>query len=128
MTDEQSGRLLHTLISIETDGWRALSDGSGADYYNEHLTGNALMVFPFGMLDREQSIEAIRAAPPWASFRIEAPHVVALTGRSALLTYRATAQRTGEAVYEAFMTTVFVLIEDRWMTAFHQQSPVSQPD
>lgn len=124
MNDERDENLLRTLVSVETRGWQALSDTTGADYYEQHLTENAIMVFPFGMLSRQQAIETIRAAPPWASFRIEEPRIVALSQGSAVLTYRATAQRAGEAPYVAIMSTVFTQTDDRWMTAFHQQSPL----
>ena len=62
---------------------------------------------------------------PWATYRIDDPHVIALSAASAILTYLATAQRTGEAPYTARMTTVFIKQESGWKTAFHQQTPVS---
>ena len=124
--DSKLAELRHTLVSTETAGWQALSDGTGADFYDQHLTADAIMVFPFGVLARQQSIESIRAAPPWATFAIEEPRIVELDNDSAILTYRATAQRQGEAPYSALMTTVFVWSEGRWMTAFHQQTPVDQ--
>jgi hypothetical protein len=112
------------LIALEERGWQALSQGTGVEFYQRNLTDHALMVFPFGVLTREQSIEAIRAAPPWASFRIEDPRVVELTDDSAILTYRVTAQRAGQEPYSALIATVFVKHEGTWKTAFHQQTPV----
>jgi hypothetical protein len=125
MGEHRDENLLQTLVSLEEQGWQALSQGTGADFYRRNLAGHALMVFPFGVLAREQSIETMKAAPPWASFRIEDPRLVRLTDDSAILTYRATAQRTGQEPYSALMTTVFVKQEGTWKTAFHQQTPVS---
>ncbi|HLH24323.1 MAG TPA: nuclear transport factor 2 family protein [Chloroflexota bacterium] len=123
MPDE--GDLERTLLALEHQGWQALAAGTGAAFYQQNLTTDALMVFPFGALTREQSIEAIKAAPPWATFRIEEARVVKLTDDSAVLTYQATAQRAGQAPYAARMTTVFVKRDGSWQTAFHQQTPVS---
>lgn len=83
------------------------------------------MVFPFGVLDRAQTIAAIEAAPPWSSFRIDEPNAVRLDDDAALLTYRATAQRSGQAPYMAYMTTVVVRRDGTWKTAFHQQTPAN---
>jgi hypothetical protein len=123
MGDGPGGRLDQTLVSLEEQGWQALAQGTGAEFYERNLTADALMVFSFGLLTREQSVEAIKAAPPWATFRIEDPRVIALTDDSALLTYRCTAQRAGQDAYSAFVTTVFVRREESWKTAFHQQTP-----
>ncbi len=83
------------------------------------------MVFPFGVLTREQAVDAIKAAPHWANFRIEQPRVVVLADDGAILTYQATAQRAGQEPYSALMTTVFVKREGAWKTVFHKQTPVS---
>lgn len=123
--DESLQSLHRALVSLEEQGWQALSQGAGADFYQRHLTDDALMVFPVGVLAREQAIEAMRAAPPWASFRIEDPRVIRLTADSAVLTYRCTARRPDQKPYSALMTTVFVRREGIWKTAFHQQTPVT---
>jgi hypothetical protein len=124
MMHDRNDALRDTLLSLEEQGWEALLRGSGAEFYQENLAADALMIFPFGVLSREQAVEAIRAAPPWVSFRLEEPRVVQLTSDSAILTYRATAQRAGDEPYRALMTTVFVKQEGSWKTAFHQQTPV----
>lgn len=125
MADDRDEALCRTLVSLEEQGWQALTQGAGADFYQEELTDHALMVFPIGVLTREQSIAAMRAAPPWASFRIENPRVVKLTDDSAILTYRCTAQRAGQEPYSAFMTTAFVRRNGPWKPAFHQHTPAS---
>jgi hypothetical protein len=125
MAEHRGEDLLRTLVALEEQGWQALAQGTGADFYQRNLANQALMVFPFGVLTREQSVEAIKAAPPWASFRIEDPRIVQLTADSAVLTYRATAQRAGQEPYSALMTTVFVREVGAWKTAFHQQTPVT---
>jgi hypothetical protein len=108
MMESQDETLQYVLLALEDQAWRALSQGTGAAFYERNLAPQALMVFPFGVLTREESIAAMKVAPPWASFRLEEPRVVVLTEESALLTYRATAQRAGQEPYAARMTTVFV--------------------
>lgn len=120
---EQKHDLTQTLIALEDHAWRGLSQGTGAEFYERNLTPDALMAFPFGLLDREAAIASLRDAPPWATYQIDDPRVIALTDASAILTYQATAQRTGEEPYLARMTTVFVNVDGTWKTAFHQQTP-----
>ncbi len=117
------GDLLRLLVEMEEHGWRALSDGRGADFYDRCLTDDARMVFSFGVLDRERSIESMRQAPPWSTFEIQNPQLVNLTDESAALIYEVTAQRAGQAPYAAWMTTVYVRQGSEWKVALHQQTP-----
>ena len=116
--------LEESLVALEHQGWQALSEGTGADFYRACLTDNAVMVFPGMVMNREQSIEAMEAAPPWESFQITEPTVVQLTDESAVLTYKATAQRAGQEPYSALMTSAYVDQAGTWKMAFHQQTPL----
>jgi hypothetical protein len=118
-------RLLDLLLGLERAGWEALSSGRGGAYYSEHLTQNALMAFPFGVMTREEAIDAMDSASPWSMFEIHDPRVVALTADSGVLAYRAVAQRTGEAPYFALISSTFVRVRGAWKLAFHQQTPAS---
>lgn len=121
--DGRDASLQQELVALEDCAWKALSQGQGAQFYEQHLTDDALMVFEFGVLSRDEALATMQAAPPWARYRLAEPKVIRLTGDSALLTYHATAQRTGEKPYTARMTTGFVWRGNRWQTAFHQQTP-----
>jgi hypothetical protein len=123
LSKEEAMSLTQSLIDLEHAGWKALSEGTGADFYRKYLTDDAVMVFPGVVLTREESIEAMEAAPPWKRFRIEEPRIVELTGGSALLTYRAIAQREGDEPYSALTTSVYVNQAGTWKMAFHQQTP-----
>ena len=111
------------LVALEREGWQALSDGRGADYYAQHLADNALMAFSFGVMDRQAAIDAMAQAPPWASFELTDPRVVALTDDSAVLVYAAKAQREGQDPYAATISSTFVRRQGQWLLAFHQQTP-----
>jgi uncharacterized protein (TIGR02246 family) len=108
--------------ALERRGWEALSGPDGAEFYTDLLTDDGLMVFPGAVLDRAQSLQAIAGATPWATYELEDIRVVAAPD-AAVITYHATAQRTGEAPYRALMSSVFVRPDDRWRLALHQQTP-----
>jgi hypothetical protein len=41
-----------------------------------------------------------------------------------MVVYNAKAQREGQREYEAVMSTTYVLRDDEWLIAFHQQTPL----
>ena len=115
--------LAERLVALEHERWDALVAGEGGRYYREHLTDDALMAFPFGVLTREATIEAMESAPPWERYEIADPRVVALSDDSGIVVYAVVAQRPGEEPYSAVVSTTFVRDGDVWKVAFHQQSP-----
>ena len=115
--------LAERLIALEHDGWDALVAGRGGHYYRERLTDDALMAFPFGVLTRAATVEAMESAPPWERYEIADPRVVALSDDSAIVVYEVVARRPGEEPYSAVLSTPFVRDGDVWKVAFHQQSP-----
>jgi hypothetical protein len=128
MTPIDDRQLEGTLLDLEEEGWRALSSDRGADFFRDMLTAHSLMVFPGIVLTKDRAVEEIAKAPPWAEFRIDDPEVVRLTEQSAVLTYRATARRSGEPEYHALMSSVYVETLGVWRMAFHQQTPVPAAD
>ena len=115
--------LAERLVALEHEGWDALVAGEGGRYYREHLTDDALMAFPFGVLTREATIEAMESAPPWERYELADPQVVALSDDSGILVYEVVARRAGQEPYSAVVSTTFVRDGDVWKVAFHQQSP-----
>ena len=111
------------LLRTEREGWAALSAGKGGSYYRSHLTDDALMVLPIGVMDHDTAISAMESAPPWSSFEITDHRAVALTPDSGVLTYRVTARRDGQPPYEALIGSTFVRRGGSWQLAFHQQTP-----
>jgi uncharacterized protein DUF4440 len=115
--------LRETLIEAEREGWTALTTAEGGAYYRDRLADNALMAFPFGVIDRDQAIEAMESAPPWAEFDMRDPRVVALTEASGVVVYSVVARRDGEEPYSAVVSSTFVREGGGWKLAFHQQTP-----
>jgi hypothetical protein len=117
--------LAQQLIALEREGWEALVAGNGGAYYREHLSANAMMAFPFGVLDRDAALEAIGSAPPWERFEMRDPRVVQLSANSGIVVYSVTAQRPGQEPYSAVISSTFVNDAQGWKLAFHQQSASS---
>lgn len=113
------------LVDLEHKGWQALSGDNGAEFFDAFMADEAMMVLPMGVLDRDACIEAIAAAPPWSTYELSDIQVVVLTEESAMVVYEATAQRDGQPPYRAIMSTVYVLSDDEWLIAFHQQTPLA---
>ena len=111
------------LVDLERLGWEALSSGDGRRYYGEHLTDDAVMAFPFVVLDRHQALEAMESAPPWSTYDMQDPRIITLTTDSGIVVYRVVAQRPGQPPYTAIVSSAFVCRAGTWQLAFHQQSP-----
>jgi Domain of unknown function (DUF4440) len=117
-----SAGLAQELIQVERRGWEALCSEQGAAYYQEHLTDDALMAFPFGVMDRGEALSAMSAAQPWSSFHMDDIRVIALGPESGVVVYSVTAQREGQEPFSAVVSSTFVRRGDLWKLAFHQQS------
>jgi hypothetical protein len=111
------------LVALETAGWDALCTTRGADFYDELLTDDAVMLFPMGHFDRAAALEAIRKSPPWSSYQVDFVQVTHPTSDVGIVTYRAVARREGSDPYEAWMSSTYVRDRARWRLALHQQSP-----
>ena len=116
--------LKDTLLELEAKGWEALSSaGRGASFYEGVLADNALMVFPFGVLEREAALDAMRSAPPWSKYDITDSRVVNAGDYTAVLIYKVTARRTGEPTFTAWVNSTYVKHGNEWKLVLHQQSP-----
>lgn len=113
------------LVELERNGWRALSSGTGAEFYDATLAPDAAMALPIGLLDRNACIDAMAAAPPWNTYELSDFRVLGLSEASAVVMYRATAQREGQPSYSALMSTVYTENDGRWLISLHQQTPLT---
>ena len=115
---------MHEVEALERRGWEALSSARGAAFYEDLMADDGLMVFPWGMvLDKAQTLDALRREPPWSEFELADVRVLQATADSALVTYRANARREGQEPYQALMTTTYARRDGRWLLVLHQQTP-----
>jgi hypothetical protein len=115
------------LVRLEHDGWKALCNGTAADFYAEVMTDDAVMVLANGMvMDRDQVVDALAGSPAWDSYEMSDVRVVPLGSDSAALVYRAEARRMGsDEPVIAVMTSVYVADGDTWRLALYQQTPAA---
>jgi hypothetical protein len=106
------------LMALEKSFWTC-----GPSFYEEHLAADATMLFPAGLLRREQIVASIAETPRWQRVRIDDPYIAWPVPTVAVLTYQAAAARPGTPAYAAHVTSVYVLTADGWQLAFHQQLP-----
>jgi hypothetical protein len=117
-----SESLAEELIRVEQRGWEALCSGDAVSYYRQHLTEDALMAFPFGVMEREEALRAMAGAEPWSRYHMANPKVIRLSSDSGVVVYQVTAQREGQELFSAVLSSTFVRQDGDWKLAFHQQS------
>jgi hypothetical protein len=110
------------LIQIERRGWEALCSHDAEAYYREHMAEDALMAFPFGVMDKDEALRAMASAEPWSRYEMEDPRVIPLGSDAGVVVYSVTAQRDGQDPFRAVLSSTFVRREGDWKLAFHQQS------
>ncbi len=117
---------LRELVELERAGWQSLCDGSGSDFYASLMTEEALMILAEGMtMTRDQVAEALRYAPPWASFKIADPQLVSVRDDVATLVYVGTGFRDEDDGFTAVMSSTYVRDASGWRLALYQQTPVA---
>lgn len=117
--------IMDELTTLEHEGWRALCGGSGADFYRDLMTPDAVMVLAHGqVLDRAAVAASLAAAPPWGSYEIDGERVIPVSDDAAVLVYRARATRGDEPAFIAWMSSTYVREAPGWRLACYQQTPV----
>ena len=96
---------------------------NGVPHYERHLAPDARMVFPepAGVLDAMQIMEGLEGAPRWESVDFDAQQAIQ-TGDTAVLTYRATGHRAGEAPYRVLCSSTYVRQDGDWKMLMHQHT------
>ena len=111
------------LLEIEKGFWH-----EGADYYEQHITDNAVFVFPGMRLGKEDGVAAADAAPRWDELEIMDTQLVEISEDAAVLTYHATGQREGDEPYNGNVTTVYRMVDGEPKMVFHQQTPDAEEE
>lgn len=118
---------LQELVELERAGWQSLCDGSGSEFYASLMTHDALMILADGMtMTREAVAEALRYAPPWASFSIADPQLVSPRDDVAILVYVGTGFRDEGDAFTAAMSSTYVREASGWRLALYQQTPLDR--
>jgi hypothetical protein len=110
--------LLTILLDIEKRAWIAV-DVRDVEFYRDYLTPEALVVSPWGVLDKDGILRDIAENPnELPAYTITDPRVVPIGEESGVLTY--TVSLGGQTL---FVSTVYTRSDGRWRAAFHQRTP-----
>lgn len=118
---------LDRLLALERRGWDALCRSEGGSFYGEVMTPEAVMVLVNGMvLDRPTIAKTLNDSPPWSSYSIEEVRRIPAGETSAVLVYKATASRAGQAeAFVALMASHYSLVNGELMLTLYQQTTIT---
>lgn len=111
---------------IEQNAWKALATDQlvARSFFEGLLDQEAVMLLPGGViLDTQDKILSSFSENPWSWFKIQGGNIIDLSENFKLLYYRVTAQRQGEEIYTALVSSVYVNRKGTWKLIFHQQTP-----
>lgn len=113
------------LLELERAFWERAGDQA---FYRERLTQDAVMVFPapFGIMDREATLEAVATATGWENVEFFETAVVPLGNEAAVLAYRVRAVRGDSPPYETYASSAYVRRDSDWRLALHEQTPIEE--
>lgn len=116
---------IEELLALEHRGWKSLCEGTGADFYAQIMTPDAVMVLAHGLvLDRDAVRGSLNNAPPWDRYEIRDERLVQLTEDTAALVYTGHAFRAGEPEFLALMSSVYIRRNGEWRLVLYQQTPI----
>lgn len=106
------------LLKIEKGFW-----SEGSDYYQKHISENAIFVFPGMRLGKEDGVSSADKAPRWDKIEFSNEDLFELSGNIVILTYHAKGQREGTDGYAGNIATIYRLENDEPKMVFHQHTP-----
>ena len=106
------------LLAIEKGFWF-----EGADYYEQHISAQAVFVFPGMRLNKEDGVAAAAKAKPRVELEMEDSQLIGVDEHVAILTYHARSRREGQEPYSGHITTVYRLEGGSPKMIFHQHTP-----
>lgn len=112
-----------TLVALERDGWEALTGGDARAFYDRVMAEDAVMVFPFGVMERDDAIDGMAESRRWRDYSLDHVTVHELGAGLAVVAYHVHAERDEEDPYEAMLASTYVRTGDGWQMMLHQQSP-----
>lgn len=91
-------------------------------------SSGAVMIFPYpvGIMQGDAIWDGMGKAPRWRTVQMT-DRTMAREGDTAVLAYRASAEREGASLYEALCASTYLRDEDDWLLIAHQQMPLAKP-
>ncbi len=116
--------LTDELLALERAGWNSLCDSTGAEFYGDMMSDDAVMVLANGMvMDRDAVVGALSQSPPWRTYEIEDVRVIAVDADTAILVYTGIGYRDGDdPAFTGAMSSVYHRVDGGWKLALYQQT------
>ena len=112
------------LERLERAGWHALCRSTGAQFYDEVMADDGVMVLAHGQaMGKSEVVAALREAPPWSSYALDDLRVLPAGEDGAVVVYHATARRDGRSPFTAWMTSTYRRAEGTWRLVAYTQTP-----
>jgi hypothetical protein len=110
-----------TLWDLEEHFWT-----QGADSVRQATAKGAVFVLPLpsGILQGDALWREKDVAQRWRSV-VMSERYVSRQNDIAVLAYRASAERSGQPIYEVLCTSTYLNDDGKWLRLSHQQTPVS---
>jgi hypothetical protein len=109
---------------LEQESWAAAASGEAAAFFAKVMTGDAFVVLPGRILERDDVIGRwADDLTPWRSYELGTPRLVLLDGDTVAVSYRVTASSDEEPDYRAQVTSMYTWVGGGWALAFRQHTP-----
>jgi hypothetical protein len=109
-------------MSLEQQGWAALSRGEGRGFYGEVMAEDVVVVVPGAVLDKEQTLASWDGVAPWQWYDLIWRKTLDLDC-AAVVIYEVVAQRLPEPPYRATVCSTYARRPEGWRLVLHQQTP-----
>ena len=113
-----------SIINVEKEFWAASQNPA---FYETHVAPEALFLMPDskGIYTKRQCIEIIaHNKKPWDSYELLDVRVIQESKNLKIVAYDVHAMKSG-IMYEALVSTTYVLKNEQWVLLLHQQTPHS---
>ena len=117
LSDEDRGAIL----ALEQRFW--FEGGGDPAFWREHFADDGVVALRFGLMDKDQTVEAMAQGQAWTEMEMEDVRVVALGDDAAAVAYTARAVRDDGSGYEAVVGSAYSRRGGQWQLCFHQQTP-----
>lgn len=99
---------------------------SGKEGFRSAMAEDAVMIFPppSGILQGPKIIDGLEEAPRWRTVEMT-ERSITRQGDFILIAYRASAERDGLPIYEAYCSSTYIATGTGWQILHHQQTPIA---
>lgn len=113
---------------LEAQGWQtlALSGEEAREFYGRVLDDEPVFLLPGDLvLDDRQAVVDAMSGQPWESYELLDVRELRPEDDVAIVVYRVTARRSGDAEYGALCSSTYARRGEHWRLVLHQQTPVT---